>query len=76
MTEFKEIGRIIINKSRHIVAQKVVEDEKVGTGIHFYNYVEGFPKNGVFVPVEKLDDFGELVNKVVASSPCTGCGRE
>ena len=68
MTQFKEIARTTVNDTRDIVVSQVVEDEEVkGYNINSYittiNYT-GFSKGGVFVPVEKVEEFKNLVNKM------------
>ena len=69
--QFKEICRTTVNGTRDIVISKVVEDGEVkGFNINSYvttNKYTGFTQGGVFVPVEKLQDFGELVKTALAS---------
>ena len=71
MAQFKEITRIQVNESRDIVASQVVEDGVV-KGINFNSFVRtqkytGFTQGGMFVPVEKLEEFGEMVRTVLAN---------
>lgn len=68
MTEFKEIARTTVNAARDIVVSQVIEDGEV-KGYNIGSYVTtktytGFTKGGVFVPVEKVQDFKNLVEKM------------
>ena len=69
MAQFKEIARTTVNSARDIVASQVIEDGEV-KGINFNSFVRtvkytGFTTGGVFVPVEILAEFGELVKVVL-----------
>jgi len=68
MAQFKEMARTTVNDSRDIVVSKVIEDGEV-KGFNFNSYVTtdrytGFTKGGVFVPVEKIQGFKELVGRM------------
>ena len=72
MTEFKEMGRTTVNDSRDIVMSQVIEDGEV-KGININSYIRtngytGFTKGGVFVPVEKVQDFKNLVERIMTDS--------
>ena len=71
MTQFKEVTRIEVNKSRDIVASQVIEDGEV-KGFNINSFIRtqkytGFTKDGVFVPVEKIEEFGNMVRVVLAN---------
>ena len=71
MAQFKEITRTQVNESRDLVASQVIEDGTV-KGVNFNSYIKtqkytGFSQGGVFVPVEKLEEFGEMVRTVLAT---------
>lgn len=66
MTQFKELARTVINDSRDIVISQIVEDGEVkgyiiNSFVRTNSYV-GFTK-GVFVPVEKVQDFKNLIQR-------------
>jgi len=71
MAQFKEIGRLVVNDARDIVASQVVEDGEV-KGVNFNSFIRtqkytGFSAGGVFVPVGNLEQFGDLVKTVLAN---------
>ena len=68
---FTEIGRVRINDARDVVISTVLENGTL-TGLHINSFVRtnnhtGFTKGGVFVPEDKVVEFGELVKTVLAS---------
>lgn len=65
MAKFKEVTRFTVTKSRDIVASEVIEDGEV-KGINFGSYIRtqkytGHAKGGLFVPVNMMHEFEELV---------------
>ena len=72
MAQFEEIGRIKVNETRDIVMSKVSEDGQV-KGVNINSYITtqkytGFTKDGVFVPEDRIEEFGEMVKRVLACS--------
>ena len=68
MAQFKEIARTTVNGSRDIVISQVIEDGEV-KGVNVNSFIRtdsytGFTKGGVFVPVEKMQDFKNLVERM------------
>ena len=64
-TEFKEITRMEINDTTDLVVSRVIMNGVV-KGSHINSYVRtqkytGFAKGGVFVPVNKMDEFSEMI---------------
>lgn len=68
MTQFNEIARTKVNEARDIVISKVIEDGEVkGYNINSYvttNSYTGFTKGGTFVPVDKVEEFKGLIDKI------------
>lgn len=65
MADFEEIGRVKINDARDVVMSKVSENGTV-KGVHVSSFIRtntytGFAKGGVFIPEDKIEEFGELV---------------
>ena len=70
MAQFKELGRINITETKNIVANQLIEDGEM-KGVHFNTHIitakyEGFAQGGLFIPANKLEEFGELIKTVLA----------
>ncbi len=70
MAQFKEIGRVTVKDSRDIVMSTVTDNGEL-KGVNINSYIRtktytGFTKDGVFVPEDKIEEFGVLVNKMLA----------
>ena len=68
MAQFKEIARTTVSEKRDIVVSSVTDNGEV-TGYNFNSYIRtekytGFTAGGCFVPVEKVQDFKNLANKI------------
>jgi hypothetical protein len=65
-----EIGRLRKNDTTEVVVQKTEFRGSVGIDIREYVTSErytGWSKNGMRIPVEKWQDFKEILDKVVAN---------